>query len=436
MVDEANWARRDLEIILRAALAAVDPAAATRRALRAADLAGVERVFIVGAGKAGVAMARAAAEVVGPNLAGGVMAVPAAPRVPEPAAPTVPEPAAPNALVPGLTFIVGGHPLPSEGSLAAGRAIADLLRRAEAHDLVLALISGGGSALLELPVDGVSLADLQRLTDLALRSGAPIEALNRMRWRVSQLKGGGLLRLAAPARVLGLVLSDVVGNPLEIIASGPTIIPAPSGETAWEIAQRFGLSDNLPEAIRACLQTRPEPAAAARVENRVIGSNRLAGEAALAAASTLGYDTRYLGDDWQGEARDAGRRFASEVFAARAVGRVCLVAGGETTVRVRGAGRGGRNQELALAAALEIAGQAGLAVAGFGTDGIDGPTDAAGALVTGETVQRARELGLDPWAALAANDTYPFHQALGTHVTTGPTGTNVNDLLIGLVRGS
>lgn len=429
----ADQVRADLEFALRAALAAVDPAAAVRRALRPSDLAAAERVIIVGAGKAGVAMARAAVETVGPKLAGGVMAVPAAPiRSHTPSG--FPEPVTPDRRVAGVTFIVGGHPLPDAGSLAAGAACAELLQDAGANDLVLALISGGGSALLELPVSGISLEDLRLLTDLALRSGAPIEALNRMRWRLSQVKGGGLLRLAAPARVLSLILSDVIGNPLEIIASGPTVQPEPGGETAWAIAQRYGLAERLPVHIGERLRAAPTALAAARVENRIIGSNRLAAEAALAAARGRGYAVLYLGDDWRGEAREAGRRFAREVLKARGAEPTCVIAGGETTVRVVGTGRGGRNQEFALAAALELDGQRDVSVAAFGTDGVDGPTDAAGAVVTGETLVEARRRGLDPQAYLADNDAYHFHQTLDTLLLTGPTGTNVNDLMIGLVR--
>ncbi len=409
---------RALDAIIKAALEAVDPAAAVTRSLREEDLAGAARVFIVGAGKAGVAMARAAARQVGSKLVGGVMAVPVALREE----------------VPGVRFIIGGHPLPTAGSLAAGEAIAALLSDTHPEDLVLALISGGGSALLELPMDGLGLADLQQVTDLALRAGAPITALNRMRWRLSQLKGGGLLRLAAPARVLALILSDVVGNPLEIIASGPTVAPTAGGETAWEIAQRYGLTGAVSEAVAERLRATVTAVEPADVENRLIGSNRLAGDAALAAARELGYSGRYLGDDWQGEARVIGRRFAEEVLSARDRGRTCLVAGGETTVRVTGDGQGGRNQEFALGAAQRIAGIPGVLVASFGTDGIDGPTDAAGAWVTGETRGLGEQLGFSIDDFLARNDAYHLHKALGTLLVTGPTGTNVNDLMIGLTE--
>lgn len=408
---------RDLDVIIKAALEAVDPIAAVTRSLRKEDLTGAARVFIVGAGKAGVAMARAAAQQAGSKLVGGVMAVPVAPREE----------------VSGVRFIVGGHPLPTAGSLQAGAAIAALLSDTRPDDLVLALISGGGSALLELPVEGLGLADLQRVTDLALRAGAPITALNRMRRRLSQLKGGGLLRLAAPARVLALILSDVIGNPLEIIASGPTVVPAAGGETAWEIAQRYGLAGVVSEAVAERLRATVAVAGASEVENRLVGSNRLAGDAALVAARELGYAGRYLGDDWQGEARVVGRRFAEEVLAARDTGRTCVVAGGETTVHVTGDGQGGRNQEFALGAAQRIAGVPGVLVAGFGTDGIDGPTDAAGAWVTGETKGLAEQLDFPIDKYLARNDAYRLHKALGTLLVTGPTGTNVNDLMLGLV---
>ncbi len=409
-----------------AALRAVDPAQAVRRWLRPDDFAEAEAVYIVGAGKAGVAMAAAAAEVLGDHLTAGVMSVPRAPA------------RAPARLV----FVEGGHPAPTEGTLAAGRKIAALLRRARPGDLVLALISGGGSALLELLQPGLSLDDLRQTNAALLRSGAPIQDVNAVRTCLSQLKGGGLARLAAPARVLALILSDVVGNPLASIASGPTVIAA---ESAWPAAlravERYGLWPELPPAVREYLRVargpREAPAAAGaapRVENRLVGANRMAGEAAVAAARELGFAAELLADDWQGEARAVGRRLADRVLRARAAADEpqCLVAGGETTVAVRGAGRGGRNQEAALSAALILAGTPGVAVATLATDGVDGPTDAAGALVTGETLARGRALGLDAQARLDDNDAYPYLQAVGALLITGPSGTNVNDLLLGL----
>jgi hydroxypyruvate reductase len=417
-----------------AALQAANPAAAVRQYLQPADFATAEKVYLVGAGKAGVAMTEAAAELLGDRLAVGVVAVPQVPdRAPE-----------------RVTYVQGGHPRPTTGSLAAGRAVEALLSLVTARDLVIALISGGGSALLELPRVGLSLADLQQAAALLLESGATIQEVNLVRTRLSQLKGGGVARLAHPARLLGLILSDVVGNPLASIASGPTVLAVPDADAPLTVVDRYGLRDKLPPAaLQAMLHgTGRLPGDSSRVENRLIGSNRLAAEAAAAAARQLGFVAQVVADDWQGEARVVGRRFARLVSAPSSPAPAdpastpfdlptepaprCFVVGGESTVTVRGPGEGGRNQEAALAAALAIEGMAQVAIGTFATDGIDGPTDAAGAVVTGDTVPHARARGLDPERYLDENDSYHFFQAAGGLVITGPTGTNVNDLMFGL----
>jgi hydroxypyruvate reductase len=360
-------------------------------------------------------------------------------------------PQLPTSAAERITFIEGGHPTPTEGTLLAGRAIADLLAQATARDLVVALISGGGSALLELPVEGLALADLRITNQQLLLSGAAVHEINVVRQRLSQLKGGGLARLAYPARVLGLILSDVVGNPLGLVASGPTVPATASPQAALAVVEKYHLRSALPSAVLRRLEGVSSSAtraadtssAAASVDNRLIASNRLAGEAAAAAARELGFVAALIADDWQGEAREAGERFARLVSQkARGQGEggrgaggwpACLIVGGETTVTVRGAGRGGRNQEAALAAALVIDGLPNVVISTFATDGVDGPTDAAGAIVTGDTLARARALGLDPQKHLDDNDSYSFFAALSNLVVTGPTGTNVNDLMFGLV---
>ena len=424
--------RAHLTALRAAALRAVDPASAVRRFFSPADFADAGRVFVVGAGKAGVAMAEAAAEILGDRLTSGVVAVPARPaRAPA-----------------RITFVEGGHPTPTAGSLAAGRAVRDLLAPpggASARDRVVALISGGGSALLDLLKPGLTLAHLQSTNDHLLRSGAAVHEINVVRQQLSQLKGGGLARLAHPARVLGLILSDVVGNPLDLIASGPTLLAAAKPQEALAIIEKYHLRSSLPSIVIRRLEF-PVPSAtreavtssvAASVDNRLIASNRLAGEAAVAAARALGFEARWVADDWQGEAREMGKRFAEKTCGVSKTPPVsppvCLVVGGESTVTVRGAGKGGRNQEAALAAAFVIAGQPNLVISTFATDGVDGPTDAAGAIVTGDTIARAHALGLDPQKHLDDNDAYPFFAALGDLIITGPTGTNVNDLIFGLV---
>jgi glycerate 2-kinase len=409
-----------------AALQAVDPAEAVSRTLTPEDLAEAERVFVVGAGKAGVAMARAAAQILGSRLTAGVLSVP---QLPAPA-------------IDRLTFIEGGHPLPTAGSLAAGRALAGLLAsaRLDPHDLVLALISGGGSALLEWPRAGLSLVDLQATNAALLKCGAAIHEINVVRQQLSEIKGGGLLRLAYPARVLGLILSDVVGNPLSLIASGPTVPTPTAVPEALAIVEKYHLASHLPTAVWQCLlppQSQSPGASSPAVVNRLIASNRLAGEAATARACELGFEAVWVADDWQGEARVIGRRFVELVMQASensaSPGRpMAFVAGGETTVTVRGQGKGGRNQEVALAAALALADRPNLVIGTLATDGVDGPTAAAGAMVTGATLKRARALGLDPQAFLDDNNAFPFFEALGDLVITGPTGTNVNDLIFGL----
>jgi glycerate 2-kinase len=427
--------RLHLAALRAAALRAVDPALAVGRFFSPADFAEAENVFMIGAGKAGVAMAQAAAGILGERLTSGVVAVPHRPAQ------------APM----GITFIEGGHPTPTAGSLAAGRAVADLLSQTTEKDLVVALISGGGSALLELPRNGLSLKDLQAINAALLNSGAMIHEVNTVRAQLSQIKAGGLARKAYPARVLGLILSDVVGNRLDLIASGPTVPTEATGRDALAVIEKYGLRPALPAAVMKVL-TKDErrrmetprlssPVLRLNIENRLIAFNRLAGEVAAFEARDWGFEAVVLGDDWQGEAREVGKRFAEIVKSilfpphpSLSIRRPhCLIAGGESTVTVRGSGKGGRNQEAALAAALVIDGLPNIVISTFATDGVDGPTDAAGAIVTGDTLARARALGLDPHQHLADNNSYPFFAALGDLVLTGPTGTNVNDLLFGLV---
>ena len=435
----------------RAALAAADPGLAVRRWLTPADWASAKHVYLVGAGKAGVPMAAAAAHLLGDRLTAGLVVVPHKPDTSPPAAPKTPIPGLDH---PRLSFVEGGHPHPTQGSLDAGLAIAALLEATQPGDLVIAVISGGGSALLELPYPGLSLDDLQATTDLLLKSGAVITEINLIRARLSRIKGGGLARLAAPARVLGLILSDVVGNQLASVASGPTVARTANPATALAVVERYHLGGQLPPPVLARL-TQPATgglAALPVVENRLVGSNKQAGEAAAGEALALGFEARWLADDWQGEAREMGRAFAALLTGPQeglaqtrlATGRLpplpgeaprprCIVVGGETTVTVRGKGRGGRNQEAALAAALTLAGLPSVVVATLATDGVDGPTDAAGAIVTGETISRAGSLGLSAPTYLDENNAYAFLAGVGALLYTGPTGTNVNDLWIGLV---
>ncbi len=434
-----NELRADAEACLRAAVAAVEPEALTAGFLEqhpdltaATGGAVAGRIAVAAVGKAAAAMARGAGKVLGPRL-GGVLIAPEGQSSGAPG---------------GFEVYGGGHPLPNdegaEGALAVRRLAAGL----GTGDVLLCLISGGGSALMTLPPEDVTLAAVQATTEALLRSGATIGELNCVRKHLDQLKGGRLARLAHPARVVALVLSDVVGDPLDVIASGPVTADPTTFAGAVAILERYGVWERVPTPVRRYLDggragrapESPKPGEPCfdGVTARVIGSNRLAADAALNEADRRGYATLLLTTWLSGEAREVGRMLAAVGREIDASGEplpapACIVAAGETTVTVRGAGRGGRNQEVALGAALALGGTAGILVASMGTDGVDGPTDAAGAVADGATLSRARELGLDAARALADNDAYPFFRATGELIVTGPTGTNVMDVALVMV---
>ena len=333
----------------------------------------------------------------------------------------------------------GSHPLPSQGSLAAGNAALRLVDGLGPGDLLIVLVSGGASAMFE--ASALSLRDLREAYAVLLRSGLPIRAINQVRKGLSKVKGGRLAARAAVqgAIVLGLIVSDIVGNPIEDIGSGPTAIDSSRGAGAMEVLRTHGLWDEMPAAVRRMLEGPPaEPdldrAARTRVHNTIVADLSRACRGAMKEARRLGYRARLLSTSVVGEAREVGPHLAAQALEwapdAAAIG---VVAGGETTVRVVGRGRGGRNQELALAAAPAIEGRHAVLLS-CGTDGIDGNTEAAGAIVDGDTMARARTLRLDPTDFLRENNSYAFFQALGDLIVTGPTGTNVADLLILLAR--
>jgi hydroxypyruvate reductase len=396
------------------------------------DLAAIERVWVVGGGKAATAMVAALYGILGKRLAGG-LAITKYGHVD------------PSLDVGPVEVVEAGHPLPDDAGVGGARRMAELLAGTEERDLVLAVISGGGSALMTLPAEGLTLDDLQNTTDLLLRCGATIVELNMVRKHLSGLKGGGLARLAAPAPVASLVLSDVVGDPLDVIASGPLSPDTSTFGDAWAVVERYDLVLRLPLAVRERLQAglegqlddtpKPGNPLFERVQNVIVGSNRQAAQAAAEEARARGLNALLLTTFVEGEAREVAQvaaALAKELVSYdRPVPRpACLVWGGETIVRVRGQGKGGRNQELALAAARAMEGLPGVVLVALGTDGTDGPTDAAGAVATGETVARARSLGLEPEIYLNQNNSYVFFDSLTDLIRTGPTGTNVNDLLI------
>lgn len=428
--------------LVRAALDAVEPGRAVSSFVRRRgdllivgdreyDLKHYDHLFVVGGGKAGAPMACALSKILGDRLTAGWVNVKRGYVLDAPLPPT-------------LTLCQAGHPIPDEAGQYGAERILELVRQAGADDLVFCLISGGGSALLPAPVPGITLSDLQVLTGALLRCGATINEINALRKHCSQLHGGGLARAAAPATVIALILSDVVGNPLDVIASGPTAPDPSTFEDAYAVLKKYDLLDQIPSNItghilagrqgRVAETPKPDDPLFARVHNLIVGSNALAARAAQAQAEALGFNTLILSTHIEGEAREVGRVMAGIAKSLVSEGwplplPACLIAGGETTVTLRGDGLGGRNQELALAAALSLDGWAGITLVTLATDGGDGPTDAAGAMVDGETVRRAAVLGLSASDFLMRNDAYHFFDALGDLIRTGPTNTNVNDLL-------
>ena len=426
--------------ILSAALRAVDPAEAVRRYVELSgkklqigehtyDLARLDHIYVVGAGKAAATMAAAIEGVLGDRLSAGWVNTKYGHKLANPR----------------LTVHEAGHPVPDQNGVLGTQQIIKLLEQAGERDLVICLMSGGGSALMLAPAARLTLEDKQAVTKLMLACGATINELNCVRKHLSAIKGGQLARLAYPAQVAALILSDVVGNPLDVIASGPTVPDTTTFADAWAILSGYALTDKLPPAVRTRLDDgrtgkiadtpKEHDAIFANVYNVIIGSNDLAAQAARQRAQELGMHAMLLSTYVEGEAREVARVLAGIVREIAASGQplprpACIVVGGETTVTLRGRGLGGRNQELALAAAMKIAGLSDVLIMTCGTDGTDGPTDAAGAIADGQTIARAQALGMDAAAYLAENDSCHFFQKLGDLLITGPTGTNVNDLTL------
>jgi len=340
------------------------------------------------------------------------------------------------------------HPIPDISGVKGTARMLDLVSHAEENDLAICLLSGGGSSLMPQPLSGVSLQDKRRVTDALLKSGATITEFNTVRKHISGFKGGWLAKRAYPATVVNLILSDVVGDPLDSIASGPTVPDPTTFQDAIEILKRYGLWGRIPASIREVLVKGengliPETPKAGdkafdKVHNIVIGNTLTASLAAYTSVQKAGLHVLLLSSRLEGQARDVGTMFASIAKEVVASGNpfpkpACIVAGGETTVTVVGKGRGGRNQEIALGAALKIGDMDGVVVASISTDGIDGPTDAAGAIADGKTFLRAHDMGLNPKNFLAENDSYNFFSKLGDLIFTGPTGTNVCDISVVVV---
>ncbi len=431
--EEESVPRGDAGRILQAVLRSVDPAPLVEQAIRSSTLPTGSRTALLAVGKAAWGMAQGAVAALGTDtFSRGMVLLPYEPASPE----TLPFP-----------IHRGGHPLPTEEGVHGASLALGMIRALGPDEHLLLLLSGGGSALLSLPAEGLTLPDLRTVTRLLLEAGAPIEELNAVRKHLERLKGGRLAAEVGGRSILALAVSDVVGDPHDAIASGPVSPDPTTYREALEILERHGVRDAVPPAVITHLMRgvhgdvletpKPGDPRLSTVEFRLVAGVGHAMEGAAREARGRGYRTHKLSSSLEGEARATGRRLgalgASLSFSQDAGSPICLVSGGETTVRVRGTGRGGRNQEVALGAALEIADRSNVLIASFGTDGVDGPTDAAGALATGSTVPRARIAGLDPEAALRENDAYPFFQALDDLFITGPTGTNVMDVQIVLV---
>jgi hydroxypyruvate reductase len=429
--------------IFEAGLRAVDPREAVNKFLavegnmlrigeQELNLDSFRSIFVIGAGKGSALMAQAVEEILGDRIDGGIVIVKYGYVAP----------------LQRIRLVEAGHPTPDENGWRATQELVGLVERLDTRDLVLLVLSGGGSALLPMPVTGISLEEKMMATNLLLKSGVPIQEMNAVRKHLSQVKGGQLARLVHPAMLVSLILSDVVGDPLDVIASGPTVGDPSTFQHCGDILDRYELWQDLPTSVRLHLQEgvegrvpetpKPDDQVFANTHSILVGTNLQALEAAATAAQGLGYSSLILSSMIQGDTGEAARfhtALAHEIIrSGNPLPRpACLISGGETTVVVRGKGKGGRNQEFALVAAMDLDGAEGVCLLCGGTDGTDGPTDAAGAVVDGETVARALAKGLDPREFLARNDSYHFFERLDDLVMTGPTNTNVMDLRIVLI---
>jgi glycerate 2-kinase len=396
---------------------------------------GMERLLVIGFGKAACQMAKAVEDNMAPLIEAGLVITkyghcPSSYQTKK------------------IRIVEAGHPVPDENGLHGTEAIIGLLKDAKNNTLVVCLISGGGSALLVAPYGEISLSEKQKVTGLLLRAGADIGELNTVRKHISRVKGGRLAAIASPAHIFSLILSDVIGDRLDVIASGPTSPDTTTYNDAIEILKKYGLLGDVPESVSNVLMKGadgllPETPKESNtlfqeVRNIIIGSNGKALEAAKRKSESLGFTAEVISSEIAGEAREIGRWLARKALEIQAGGHsgkpVCIISGGETTVTVKGDGTGGRNMELALAFALEIEGAGGITLLSAGTDGIDGPTDAAGAIVDGQTIERARRRGLDAPRYLEDNNSYNFFGEIDCLFITGPTGTNVMDVQVLVVE--
>ena len=434
--------RRDARKIYYAAVHAAEPAPLVHAALlNAPELRAPSRIHVLAVGKAAPGMAMAALETLADRVA--ACLVIATQGSIEHAGDAFREMHADNTRP--VTIMTAAHPIPDESSVTAARAVLNLVALAEPRDVIVALISGGASALIALPAGDITLEDYRTATSQLMKAGADIVEMNCVRKHIDAVKGGNLARAAHGRNVLGLLISDVAGNDAGVIGSGPFSMDNTSAEDALRVLERYQLTSHTPSSVvshlRELVRThvsntwRADSDETHPVRLQIIADNALALDAAAAYARRLGYDAARIAEPISGAARQAGADLAAQLRNARPATSACIIAGGETTVDVRGSGVGGRNQELALAAALQLDGVHDVVLLSGGTDGIDGPTDAAGAIVDGASCARMRDAAMDPVRLLENNDSHTALRAAGDLLVTGATGTNVMDVQVLLHRG-
>lgn len=437
---ELRKSREILIELIESVIESANPFSAIRRYVRVEkgwlkigghefNLGKIGDIVVVGGGKASVAMAEALEEILGDRITRGVV--------------NVPKDTAPGHCTRRIELTEAGHPFPTEAGVKGAKRMLEAVGNLSPRDLVISLISGGGSALIPLPTKGITLDEIQKTTQLLLKSGATIREINAVRKHLSRIKGGQLARAAYPASVIGLLISDVVGDSPSTIASGPTSPDPTTFSDALAVLGRYGLLGEVPRKVLSHLKKGVEgkipetpklgEECFRNVKNVIVASNSGAIEAARRVGKVHGLNVSVLTTSMQGEAREAGAWLASIARGVIEAGRpvpkpALLLSGGETTVTVRGKGIGGRNQELVLGAAMSISGLENVTIASFSTDGVDGPTDAAGAVVDGFTLKKAESLKLDPTSYLERNDSHRFFKKLGGIIVTRPTGTNVMDI--------
>jgi len=430
--------REKANLILKESLKGANPELCVKRFLKLKNgyietgdfrrkLEEIRRIFVVGAGKASALMAQATEEVLGELIDSGAIV----------------SKTGYEASLKKIELFFGSHPIPDQSGILGTERIIEILSQASENDLVICLLSGGGSALLTSPLEGIDLEDKKKITSLLLECGANIDEINTIRKHISRVKGGKLAKLAYPAQIVSLILSDVIGDRLDSIASGPTAPDPTTFGDCLEILEKYELINEIPETIKKFLEENQNKkdfetlksgdSIFEKVKNIIVGSNVLALKEAERKAKELDFNILILSSTISGDTREAAFKHAELARKIRVEGKIvptpaCVISGGETTVKVKGDGLGGRNQEFALVSAIQIEGLKDVVIASLNTDGTDGPTDAAGAVCDGFTVSRAKKLNLNPEEYLEQNDSYHFFEKLGDLIKTGPTNTNVMDI--------